>query len=37
MHVVTIYQLAFAGELLGVGALVGFVASWMSVGRYLRA
>ena len=37
MHVVTIDQLAFAGELLGVGALVGFVASWMSVGRYLRA
>jgi cell division transport system permease protein len=37
MHLVTIDQLAFAGELLGVGALVGFVASWMSVGRYLHA
>ncbi len=37
MHVVTIDQLALAGELLGVGALVGFVASWMSVGRYLHA
>ncbi|GAC1544905.1 MAG: permease-like cell division protein FtsX [Vulcanimicrobiaceae bacterium] len=27
----------FACELLGVGAAVGFVASWLSVGRYLRA
>jgi cell division transport system permease protein len=26
-----------AGELLAVGAAVGFVASWFSVGRYLRA
>ena len=26
-----------AGELLGVGAAVGLVAAWLSVGRYLRA
>jgi hypothetical protein len=37
MHVAAIDQLAFAGELLGVGAVVGFLASWMSVGRYLHA
>ena len=30
-------ELQLAGELLLVGAAVGFVASWFSVGRYLRA
>jgi cell division transport system permease protein len=30
-------QLQLAGELLLVGAVVGLVASWFSVGRYLRA
>jgi cell division transport system permease protein len=30
-------QWTFALELLGTGAAVGFVASWISVGRYLRA
>lgn len=25
-----------AGELLAIGAAIGFVASWFSVGRYLR-
>jgi cell division transport system permease protein len=30
-------ELQLAGELLLVGAVVGFVASWFSVGRYLRA
>jgi len=29
-------QLAFGLELLGTGAAVGIVASWVSVGRYLR-
>ncbi len=37
MHLATINQLTFAGELLGVGALVGLIASWLSVGRYLHA
>jgi cell division transport system permease protein len=37
LHLATIDQLTFAGELLGVGALVGLVASWFSVGRYLHA
>jgi cell division transport system permease protein len=37
MHAATLNQLAFAGELLGVGALVGLIASWLSVGRYLHA
>jgi cell division transport system permease protein len=30
-------ELQLAGELLAVGAAVGLVASWLSVGRYLRA
>ena len=30
-------ELQLAGELLLVGAAVGFLASWFSVGRYLRA
>jgi cell division transport system permease protein len=30
-------ELQLAGELLLVGAVVGFVSSWFSVGRYLRA
>jgi cell division transport system permease protein len=37
MHLGTINQGAFALELLVVGASVGIVASWLSVGRYLRA
>ena len=36
MHAATINAWAFAGELLGVGAAVGIVSSWFSVGRYLR-
>jgi cell division transport system permease protein len=30
-------ELQLAGELLAVGAAVGLIASWLSVGRYLRA
>jgi cell division transport system permease protein len=30
-------ELHLAGELLLVGAVVGLVSSWFSVGRYLRA
>jgi cell division transport system permease protein len=37
LHATTINQTLFALELLGVGAAVGIVASWFSVGRYLRA
>jgi cell division transport system permease protein len=37
MRSVAIDQTAFALELLGVGALVGVAASWISVNRYLRA
>jgi cell division transport system permease protein len=37
MHAVDVNGFAFAGELIGVGAAVGIVASWLSVGRYLRA
>jgi cell division transport system permease protein len=37
LQIATIDQGAFALELLGVGAAVGLVASWLSVGRYLRA
>jgi cell division transport system permease protein len=37
MHLASLNQLTFAGELLGVGALVGLLASWLSVGRYLHA
>ncbi len=36
LHTVTINEGLFALELLGVGAAVGIVASWLSVGRYLR-
>jgi cell division transport system permease protein len=36
MHAATINGFTFAFELLGVGAAVGIVASWLSVGRYLR-
>jgi len=36
LHVAAINQLAFSGELLFVGAAVGTIASWISVGRYLR-
>ncbi len=35
-HVASFDQLTFALELLGVGAAVGIVAAWLSVGRYLR-
>ena len=35
-HVASFDQLTFALELLGVGAAVGIVAAWFSVGRYLR-
>jgi len=37
LRVATIDQGAFALELLGVGCAVGIIASWLSVGRYLRA
>jgi cell division transport system permease protein len=37
MHAANINALALAGELVAVGAAVGAVASWISVGRYLRA
>jgi cell division transport system permease protein len=37
LHQVDSGGLTFALELLGVGAAVGTVASWLSVGRYLRA
>ncbi len=37
LHAVAINEGLFALELLGVGAAVGLVASWFSVGRYLRA
>jgi len=30
-------QLWLGAVLLGTGALIGIVASWISVGRYLRA
>jgi hypothetical protein len=30
-------ELQLAGELLLVGAVVGLISSWFSVGRYLRA
>jgi cell division transport system permease protein len=33
---VKVNELQLAGELLGTGAAVGFVAAWFSVGRYLR-
>ena len=36
MRAANIDQGTFALELLGVGAAVGIVASWLSVGRYLR-
>jgi hypothetical protein len=37
MHAAGHDQVSFALELLGVGAAVGIVASWVSVGRYLHA
>ncbi len=37
IHTIAIDQVRFALELLGVGAAVGIVASWLSVGRYLRS
>jgi cell division transport system permease protein len=37
VHAAAIDQGRFAFELLGVGAAVGIVASWLSVGRYLRS
>jgi cell division transport system permease protein len=37
MHAANINALALSGELVAVGAAVGAVASWISVGRYLRA
>jgi cell division transport system permease protein len=37
LQIATIDQGTFALQLLGVGATVGIVASWLSVGRYLRA
>ena len=36
MHATDIDAGTFALELLGVGAALGFIASWLSVGRYLR-
>lgn len=36
LHAVSVEQGPFALELLAVGAAVGIVASWLSVGRYLR-
>jgi cell division transport system permease protein len=36
-HVATINEWSFALTLLSVGALVGVLASWFSVGRHLRA
>jgi cell division transport system permease protein len=37
LHAIGINEGSFALELLGVGAAVGIIASWLSVGRYLRA
>jgi cell division transport system permease protein len=37
LHAVNVNPFSFSGELLGVGAAVGIVAAWFSVGRYLRA
>jgi cell division transport system permease protein len=37
MHAANINALALSGELVAVGAAVGAIASWISVGRYLRA
>ncbi len=37
LHAVTINEWLFALELLAVGAAVGVIGSWVSVGRYLRA
>jgi cell division transport system permease protein len=36
MHAANINQLTFGFELLVIGAAVGIIASWLSVGRYLR-
>jgi cell division transport system permease protein len=36
MHAANINQIAFAGELLLIGGAIGIIASWISVGRYLR-
>jgi cell division protein FtsX len=36
MHAATIDGVTFAAELLATGALVGTIASFLSVGRYLR-
>jgi len=36
MHATDLNTGTLALELLGVGAAVGFIASWLSVGRYLR-
>jgi len=37
LHAAPTNDLTLALQLLGVGAVVGFVASWLSVSRYLRA
>ncbi|GAC1311156.1 MAG: permease-like cell division protein FtsX [Vulcanimicrobiaceae bacterium] len=37
LHASDLHAGTFALELLGVGAALGFFASWISVGRYLRA
>lgn len=37
LRAATINEVQFAFELLGVGAAVGIVAAWFSVGRHLRA
>lgn len=37
MHATDLNAGTLALQLLGVGAAVGFIASWLSVGRYLRA
>lgn len=36
LETVKVDELLLAGQLLGAGAAIGFVAAWFSVGRYLR-
>jgi cell division transport system permease protein len=37
IHATAVNDIALAGELVATGAIVGMLASWISVGRYLRA